>query len=51
MVKNLLAVQKTPEMQVWSMSQMISWRRAWQSTPVVLTGEFHGHRSLVGYSP
>ena len=27
------------------------WRRAWQSTPVFLPGEFHGHRSLVGYSP
>ena len=27
------------------------WRRAWQSTPVSLPGEFHGQRSLVGYSP
>ena len=26
-------------------------RRAWQSTPVFLPGEFHGQRSLVGYSP
>ena len=29
----------------------IPWRRKWQSTPVSLPGEFHGQRSLVGYSP
>ena len=28
-----------------------SWRREWQPTPVFLPGEFHGQRSLVGYSP
>ena len=27
------------------------WRRKWQPTPVFLTGESHGQRSLVGYSP
>ena len=27
------------------------WRREWQTTPVFLPGEFHGQRSLVGYSP
>ena len=27
------------------------WRRKWQPTPVVLPGESHGQRSLVGYSP
>ena len=27
------------------------WWRAWQPTPVFLPGEFHGERSLVGYSP
>ena len=27
------------------------WRRAWQPTPVFLPGEFHGQRSLAGYSP
>ena len=27
------------------------WRKAWQSTPVSLHGEFQGQRSLVGYSP
>ena len=29
----------------------IPWRRAWQPTLVFLPGEFHGQRSLVGYSP
>jgi len=29
----------------------IPWRRDWLSTPVFLPGEFHGQRSLVGYSP
>ena len=26
-------------------------RREWKPTPVFLTGEFHGQRSLEGYSP
>ena len=29
----------------------IPWRRAWQPTPVFLPREFHGERSLAGYSP
>ena len=29
----------------------IPWKRKWQPTPVFLPGEFHGQRSLVGYSP
>ena len=29
----------------------IPWRRKWLPTPVFLPGEFHGQRSLVGYSP
>ena len=29
----------------------IPWRRKWQPTPVFLSGESHGQRSLVGYSP
>ena len=29
----------------------IPWQRAWQPTPIFLPGEFHGQRSLVGYSP
>ena len=27
------------------------WRRKWLPTPVFLAGEFHGQRSLAGYSP
>ena len=29
----------------------IPWKRKWQPTPVLLPGESHGQRSLVGYSP
>ena len=29
----------------------IPWKRAWQPTPVFLSGESHGERSLMGYSP
>ena len=29
----------------------IPWRREWWPTPVFLLGEFHGQRSLAGYSP
>ena len=29
----------------------ISWRREWLPTPVLLPGESHGQRGLVGYSP
>ena len=54
MVENLPAVQET---QVPSLGQedlqvrKIPWRRAWQPTLVFLPGEFHGQRSLAGYSP
>ena len=27
------------------------WVRAWQPIPVLLPGDFHGQRSLAGYSP
>ena len=30
---------------------MISWRRQWHPTPVLLPGESHGQRSLVSCSP
>ena len=26
------------------------WRKKWQPTPAILPGEFHGQRSLAGYS-
>ena len=29
----------------------ILWSRARQSTPVILSGESHGQKSLAGYSP
>ena len=29
----------------------ISWRREWQPTTEFFPGEFHGQRSLEGYSP
>ena len=29
----------------------IAWKREWQPTSVFLSGEFHGQRSLAGYSP
>ena len=47
MVKNLPAIQET---QVQSLGQEDPRRREWQPTPV-LPGEFHGQRSLAGYSP
>jgi len=48
MVENPLAV---PETWFNPWVEKISWRRAWQPTPVFLPGEFHGQRSLAGYSP
>ena len=44
-VKNLPAMQET-EFDPWV--GKISWRKAWQPTPVPLPREFHGQRSLVG---
>ena len=32
-------------------SILIYWRRQWDPTPVLLPGEPHGRRSLVGFSP
>ena len=28
-----------------------TWRKKWQLTPILLPGESHGQRSLMGYSP
>ena len=50
-VKNLPAKQEMQEMWVQSWIRKIPWRRAWQPTPVFLSGQSHGQRSLVGYSP
>ena len=46
-VKNLLPMQET---WVLSLGWEDPWRREWQSTPVFLSGESCGQRSLVGYS-
>ena len=48
MVKNLPAMRR-PRFDPWV--GKILWKREWQPTPVFLPGEFHGQRSLVGYSP
>ena len=40
---------RTPQFDPWV--RKISWRRAWQPTPVFLPGESHGQRRLAGYSP
>ena len=48
MVKNLPAVWDT-HVDPWV--GKIPWRRAWLPTPVFLPAEFHGQRSLAGYSP
>ena len=48
MVKNLRAMQET-RFDPWV--GKIPWRREWQRTAAVLPGEFHGQRSLAGYSP
>ena len=48
MVKNPPAYRR-PRFDPWV--RKIPWRRKWLPTPVFLPGEFHGQRSLVGYSP
>ena len=48
MVKNPSTMQ---EIWVDPGVRMIPWRREWLPTPLFLPGEFHGQRSLVGYSP
>ena len=45
-VKNLPAMQET-----LVRSQEDPWQREWLPSPVFLSGEFHGQRNLVGYSP
>ena len=48
LVKNLPAMQET---QVQSLGQEDSQEKGMATHFSVLTGEFHGQRSLVGYSP
>ena len=47
MIKNLPAMQETL---VQSQGREDPWRREWLPIPVFLLGEFHGQRSLAGYS-
>ena len=51
LVNNPPAMQKTLVRSLGWENPLIPWRRAWQPTPVFLSGESYGHRSLVGYSP
>ena len=44
-------MQETQETRIRSLGQEDLWRRKWQPSLVFLPGEFHGHRSLGGYSP
>ena len=48
MVKNLPSMQ---EARVRSLGREDPQRRQWHPTPVLLPGESHGWRSLLGYSP
>ena len=47
-VKNLL---ETKETQIRSLGREDPLEKEMATTPVFLPGEFHGQRSLVGYSP
>ena len=49
-VKSPPAMQKLQETEVQSLVGKIPWRRAWQSTLVLLPAESHGQRILVGNS-
>ena len=44
-------MQKMQETLVQSLHWEDPLGRKWQPTPVFLLGEFHGQKSLVGYSP
>ena len=48
MAMNLLAMWE-PGFSPWV--RKIPWRREWVPAPVFFPGEFHGQRSLIGYSP
>ena len=48
-VKNLPKMQERRRVDPWV--GKFPRRTAWQRTPVFLSGESHGQRSLAGYSP
>ena len=49
--KNPPSVQETRRGGFDPWDGKIPWRRTWQPTPVFLSGESRGQRSLEGYSP
>ena len=49
-VKNLPAMQKMQKTQVRSLGKEDALEEGMTTTPVFLPGEFHGQRSLMGYS-
>ena len=50
-VKNLPAMQELQEMRVPSLGEEDPLEEEMQPIPVFLPGEFHGQRSLMGYTP
>ena len=52
-ILNCLWIYKIFKKVVWLFHvwYLILWRRQWHPTPVLLPGEFHGRRGLVGCSP
>ena len=48
--KELACQCRRPRFYPW-VGKIIPWRREWLPTPVFLSGELHGQKSLVGYSP
>ena len=50
-VKTCLPMQETQEAWVRSLGWEDPLEKGWQPTPVFLSGESHGQRSLEGYSP
>ena len=42
-----LPMQEMQQMRVQSLGQEDLWRRAWQPTPVFLSGESHGQKAMV----
>ena len=49
-VKNLPANAEDMRCEFDPWVRKVLWRRVWQPIPVLLPGESHGQRSLVGYS-
>ena len=50
-VKNPPAMQEMQDTWVRSLSREDPWRKMWLPTPIFLSGEFNGQRSLTDYSP